>query len=263
MHKGISMRGEIGERAVEIDRLHRRMHEKFAQQPCTAESRNERIRACREFHERHGYLCFPGGWREGFINLAKAGDFHAIEVALCFLEARPYYFRSGYMWNELLKKSKRFPLSDEQSSRLHELLKRYDEWKAEREEKSKRGMKVRNALSKLFLRFERLFPVHFWDQELDGIDTVGKLYNALCHKLDLEPLKETSGSRGQARKPHLPEQSLMFSRIKLFSSEAHCRSSWNAADVWATLAHTIRLTYALDKGCPIYFDTELPIRLEK
>jgi hypothetical protein len=41
------------------------------------------------------------------------------------------------MWNELLKKSKRFPMSDEQSSRLQALLKRYEEWKAEREEKSK------------------------------------------------------------------------------------------------------------------------------
>jgi hypothetical protein len=263
MDKGVSMRSEIAERAVEIDRLHRRIHEEFAQQPRTDEKREERIRACREFHERYGHLCFPGGWREGFINLAQAGDSHAVEVALCFLEARPYYFRSGYMWNELLKKSKRFPMSDEQSSRLQGLLKRYEEWKAERGEKSKRGMKVRYTLSQLFLRFERLFPVFIPDSDLDGIDTVGKLYIALCDKLGLEPLKQTSGCRGQARKPYSPERSLMFVRLKLSSSEAHCRSSWNAADVWATLAAAIRLAYVLDEGCPIYFDTELPIRLEK
>ena len=257
------LRAQMIENAAEINRL-RHLNDDSVwngqEPPDIGRSRSE---VCNEFQTRVPQLCVPGGWDVDFLDRLKAGDYSTVEAALCFLEVRPYFFRSGYLWKDLLRKCKRVPMSDEQSSRLQALLKRYEEWKAERDEKSKRGMKVRNALSKLLLRFERLFPVFIPDSDLDGIDTVGKLYIALCHKLNLEPLQETSGSRGQARKPYSPARSLMFVRLNLSSSEAHCRSSWDAADVWATLAAAIRLTYSLNEGCPIHFDTELPIRLEK
>jgi len=257
------LRAQMIENAAEINRLRHLNDDSVWNGPDPPEIEMSRSEVCNEFQIRYPQLCVPGGWDIDFMDRLKAGDHATVEAALCFLEVRPYFFRSGYLWKDLLRKCKRVPMNEEQSSRLQALLKRYEDWKAEREEKSKRGMRVRDTLSKLFLRCERLFPIQFWDAELDGIDTVGKLYNALCHKLDLEPLKEISGSRGQARKPYSPDRSSLFVRLTLSSSGAHCRNSWNAADVWATLAHAIRLTYALDKGCPIYLDTELPIRLEK
>ena len=38
----------------------------------------------------------------GFLELILAGDPATIEVALCFQEARPYFFRSGYHWKTTL-----------------------------------------------------------------------------------------------------------------------------------------------------------------
>ena len=46
---------------------------------------------------------------------------HRIEIALCFLEVRPYFFRSGYHWKTILQKCKRAPISGEQSERARQL----------------------------------------------------------------------------------------------------------------------------------------------
>ncbi len=58
-----------------------------------------------------------------------AGDSEAIEAALCFVELRPYFFRSGYMFKALLPKLKRAPLSATEAARLQTVLSAYDAWR--------------------------------------------------------------------------------------------------------------------------------------
>jgi hypothetical protein len=258
MLKSERLREQMIENAAEINRLHRRVHETFSGSR-GEHSREQWTQACREFHDRYAQLCMPGGWDSGFMARLKAGEFHTVETALCFLELRPYFFRSGYMWQDLLRKCKRVPMSEEQAARFIALLERYSAWKANRAAKATRGSRVRNNLSTLFLRFERLFPAHFQDTDLEGVNTVGDLYCTICLAMKIEALKEPEAGDGKARKPYSPGKFLRFPSLELHKSEAHARSSWNAADVWATLLATIREVYALGGEFPLTAETTLPI----
>jgi hypothetical protein len=259
MEKNEKLREQMIENAAEINRLHRRIHETFSGQSQGTDPREEWTRACREFHDRYPQLCVPGGWDSGFMDRLKAGEFHTVEATLCFLEVRPYFFRSGYMWQDLLRKCKRVPMNEEQASRFIALLERYSEWKTKRDASRRRGAKVRDNLWTLFLRLARLFLVEFRDSELDGIENVGKLYDTLCHKLELEPLKNPAAHHGEARKAYSPGKFVRFPILELHESDAHYRESWNAADVWATLVATILEVYALGEEFSIGTETALPI----
>ena len=81
-------------------------------------------RACEEFHSRYDSLAFPGGF-EGAFERIIGGDNKAMEAALCFVECRPYFFRSGYMFKDILRKLKRAPLDVEQTMRLNQVLEAY------------------------------------------------------------------------------------------------------------------------------------------
>ncbi|HEX2594262.1 MAG TPA: hypothetical protein VHL34_22360, partial [Rhizomicrobium sp.] len=59
-----------------------------------------------------------------------SGDPYAMEVAICFLECRPYFFGSGYTFDRLVKLCKRAPLSEHQRQRFDRFLVRLAEWKA-------------------------------------------------------------------------------------------------------------------------------------
>lgn len=48
----------------------------------------------------------------------KRGDADALETAICFLEADPMFFRSGYVKADLLRFVKRMPLNETQRARL-------------------------------------------------------------------------------------------------------------------------------------------------
>jgi hypothetical protein len=73
-------------------------------------------------------LAFPGGL-DGAYERIVSGDPEAMETAICFLELRPYYFRSGYMFEDILRKCKRAPLSPEQASRLETVREQLAEWR--------------------------------------------------------------------------------------------------------------------------------------
>jgi hypothetical protein len=115
--------------AAEITRLQLRVHETFKTRGVNAQGRFEWQNACAEFHSRYNDLAFPGGC-DGAAERILNGDPFAMEAAVCFLEQRPYFFRSGYMFQRILQKAKRAPLSPDQSQRLNAVIVRQREWRA-------------------------------------------------------------------------------------------------------------------------------------
>jgi len=117
--------------AAEISRFNKRIHETVLHRGSSARQNDQWIRACDDFHARYDRLAFLGGYFGASVRLL-AGDQTGIEAALCFLEVRPYFFRSGYMYQELLRKLKRVPLTPEQEARLDQVISRQAAWKAQR-----------------------------------------------------------------------------------------------------------------------------------
>jgi hypothetical protein len=124
--RGADLKAAIERNAAEIARLHERVHE-------TAQTRSKDgdawRRACEEFRTRYDTLSFPGGY-EGAGARILAGDASTIEAALCFLELRPYFFRSGYMNGALKRKLKRATLDPTQAERLRAVLERDAAWRS-------------------------------------------------------------------------------------------------------------------------------------
>ena len=128
----VQLQALITTNAAEVTRLHSRIHETFEHRYKTPEQTKRWERACAEFHARYDSLSFPGGYSTARERIV-AGDLYAIEAALCFVELRPYFFRSGYMFKELLPKLKKANLSSEQVERLDRVLSAYAKWRQERQ----------------------------------------------------------------------------------------------------------------------------------
>jgi hypothetical protein len=113
--------------AAEIVRLHSRIHETRADREGNAVKRREWKEACEEFHTRYDALAFPGGY-SGALDRISSGDPKTMEAAICFLECRPYFYRSGYMFKDIFRRCKRAPLSSEQAARLRTIDEKLVEW---------------------------------------------------------------------------------------------------------------------------------------
>jgi len=111
------LKAQIRRNAEEIAKLHARIHETVRERDLSEAKRQQWLLACREFRAQYDRLAFPGGLDGAFERLA-AGDPATMEAAICFVELRPYFFRSGYLFESLLRKARHAPLSDEQASRL-------------------------------------------------------------------------------------------------------------------------------------------------
>jgi hypothetical protein len=115
--------------AAEIDRLQAVYHA-----TCTKAWREvpvngfAALRAYHEFVASWNVLAFPGGYKNGALARIGAGDPEAMETALCFLELRPYFFRSGYMFKDILRKCRNAPLSAEQAKRLAVYEEKLADW---------------------------------------------------------------------------------------------------------------------------------------
>ncbi|GAC1639151.1 MAG: hypothetical protein NVS9B14_20180 [Candidatus Acidiferrum sp.] len=118
----------IRENAEEIVRLHTRVHETVARRDKSEKEREEWKRACAEFHARYSGLAFPGGY-EGALDRISYGDPESMEAAVCFLECRPYFFRSGYMYKDILRRCRKAPLSVRQKARLKVIEEKLVEWR--------------------------------------------------------------------------------------------------------------------------------------
>jgi hypothetical protein len=132
------MRDLILTNAVEIQKLHKRIHDTVRHRYKSPEQTERWQTACKEFHERYDRLAFPGGYSTAWARISE-GDSAAIKAALCFVEIRPYFYRSGYMFKELLPKLKRADLTPPQRDRLNAVIAAYGEWRAQR--RAARGTK--------------------------------------------------------------------------------------------------------------------------
>lgn len=128
-HPSDQMKLLIERNSAEAARLHGRIHETFAKRDVSPEKRGEWKQACEVFHRRYDELAFPGGY-DGALDRLVAGDQETMEAAICFLEMRPYFFRSGYVFDALLRKAKHAPLSPGQLSRLQVVVDEVRAWKA-------------------------------------------------------------------------------------------------------------------------------------
>lgn len=78
-------------------------------------------KACRRFHAEYDSLAFPGGIATAFEKL-EARDPGTIEQVVQFLEADPFYFRSGYHKVDMIRSLCRMPLSEDQKKRLQQVV---------------------------------------------------------------------------------------------------------------------------------------------
>ncbi len=87
--------------------------------------------AWREFRDSYEAFAFPGG-TANIRERLRAGDPEAIQYALDFIEVRPYFFRSGYMFKDFVRVLNNCPLSDEQRSRYERVRTSYQDYRARR-----------------------------------------------------------------------------------------------------------------------------------
>jgi hypothetical protein len=120
---------QIERNAAEIIRLHLRVHETFRDRGQDPDHHRAWQDAASAFHARYDALAFPGGW-SGALGRLVEGDPTTMESAVLFLEQRPFFFRSGYMWRDILRKARQAPLSDPQKARLAAVIERWEAYKA-------------------------------------------------------------------------------------------------------------------------------------
>lgn len=107
--------------AAELEKLRQKVYETVRHRNEGTEQMESRQEACRSFFAAYDQLAFPGGLNRQF-ELLRAGDSNAIEMAVRFLKANPWYFRSGYHKADTLKLLQKRPLSDDQCARLRMVI---------------------------------------------------------------------------------------------------------------------------------------------
>jgi hypothetical protein len=107
--------------ATKLNELHDAIHAALRHRDDSPEGRKVWENACRRFHSEYDSLAFPGGLANAFARLDN-GDSEGVEMVVQFLEADPYFFRSGYHKEDLIKRLCRQPLSEMQKKRLQKVI---------------------------------------------------------------------------------------------------------------------------------------------
>lgn len=128
-HPRAPMERLIRANADEINRLRQLIRDTAGARWRGPEERERHAAACAEFHQNYARLAFPGGYANALKRLAEH-DPNTLDVALTFLEVRPYFFRSGYMWKTLLKRAQRVAMGTKQHARLQKILDAYAAYRA-------------------------------------------------------------------------------------------------------------------------------------
>ncbi len=121
MKEKLEPRCVIQKNAKRVTELHDRIHETFKLRDTSPEARAEWSKACAEFHSQYDALAFPGGYSAALEKI-QAGDSGSIEVAVAFLEVRPYFFRSQYIRTKLTRLLKHAQLTVRQTERFQRAL---------------------------------------------------------------------------------------------------------------------------------------------
>lgn len=107
--------------AAELEKLREKVDEMFRERGKSPEHTAAWQQAARTFHAEYDKLAFPGGLSREF-ELLRVGDITAIGMAVQFLEANPWFFRSGYYKADILKLLCKHPLSEEQCVRMRNVI---------------------------------------------------------------------------------------------------------------------------------------------
>ena len=97
--------------------------------------------ACAAFNEQFDQLAFPGGLEQAFSQL-KNHNSSILPIALEFLQADPYFHRSGYTKEEILHHLKKFEFTDKQKNLFYDLLDR----------------SIHHDQDRIFRAYAKLFP---------------------------------------------------------------------------------------------------------
>ncbi len=108
---------DIAMNAAELRALHGAIWSAFARRARSLADRAEWESACLRFRASYDRLAFPGGLTAAMKRLAE-GDATAIEASIRFLEADPWFFRSGYIKAEILRRIRQAELEPQQVERL-------------------------------------------------------------------------------------------------------------------------------------------------
>lgn len=122
---------EILQNAEKIIQLDAHLRETRKHRNMNKKTHSEWERASEEYRGKYMVLAFPGGL-DGADEKILAGDAQAMEAAVCFIECRPYFFRSGYMYQGFLRKLKRAPLTADQKVRYERVREAYKEYRKAR-----------------------------------------------------------------------------------------------------------------------------------
>jgi hypothetical protein len=111
----------IEHNAGELRELHAAIHRAFRSRDASKAGFAAWRQACEAFHSNYDRLAFPGGLNRAYDHL-KQGDAEVTEPVIAFLEADPYFFRSGYVKADLLRALPKFPLDQRQRARLRQVI---------------------------------------------------------------------------------------------------------------------------------------------
>ena len=78
-------------------------------------------KATQDFHNAYDSLAFPGGLKNS-LQLLKEQDPQTVQSAIDFLQADPYFHRSGYIKEKIAGALKQISLSDEQIKQLQGVM---------------------------------------------------------------------------------------------------------------------------------------------
>src|SRR5438477_5860733 len=107
--------------AAKLEKLRETVHQMSRERNKSPEHAAAWREAARAFHAEYDKLAFPGGISREF-ELLEVGDVTAVEMAIQFLEANPWFFRSGYHKADILKMLRKHPLTDEQCLRMRKII---------------------------------------------------------------------------------------------------------------------------------------------
>lgn len=112
----MNMRDLIIQESIKLKALHDNIYFYYNKRGKSNEYKN----ACAEFHAYQSPMMKY--FSKASLNELKTANKEKIEFALTFLEIDPYFFRSGYLKEDLLRKLKFITFSDSEKTRLIDIL---------------------------------------------------------------------------------------------------------------------------------------------